>query len=120
MRAFCSAFRAILVEIAFGWASVVPPVVVPVVVLIAVYAGELVWSERDVRMAAIADTAPVATWVPLAGKFLALLGMLVVLQATFLMAGVLLQTVRGYHVFELGLYARAAPRGARRAFAAGY
>ncbi len=82
------------------------PAAMTVVVLIAVYAGELVWRERDVRVASMADTTPVATWVPLAGKFLALLGMLVVLQATFLVSGVLLQIVRGYYVFELGLYVK--------------
>ena len=82
------------------------PASMAVIVLIAVYAGELVWRERDVRMAAIADTAPVATWVPLAGKFLALIGMLLVLQTTFMVSGVLLQIVRGYHRFELGLYVK--------------
>jgi ABC-type transport system involved in multi-copper enzyme maturation permease subunit len=116
---------AVIMVFAFGWdvgsivfdtstwplthlvASVMRgPAAMAVVVLIAVYAGELVWKERNVRVAEIADTAPVSTWIPLAGKFLALLGMIVVVQATFLVSGVLLQVVRGYYVFELGLYFR--------------
>jgi ABC-2 type transport system permease protein len=82
------------------------PVAMAVIVLIAVYAGELIWKERDVRVAEMTDTAPVATWIPLAGKFLALLGMILVVQATFLVSGVLVQAVRGYYVFEMGLYFR--------------
>ena len=116
---------AVIMVFAFGWdvgsivfdtstwplthlvASVMRgPAAMTVIVLIAVYAGELVWRERDVRIASMADTTPVATWVPLAGKFLALIGMLLVLQTTFLLSGVLLQVVRGYHVFELGLYVK--------------
>ena len=80
------------------------PAAMAVVVLIAVYAGELIWRERDVGIAAMADTAPVATWVSLAGKFLALIAMILILQTTFLIAGVLLQLVQGYYRFELGVY----------------
>ncbi|HLM66520.1 MAG TPA: hypothetical protein VK358_03290, partial [Longimicrobium sp.] len=74
--------------------------------LVALFAGELVWSERDVRVSAIADAAPVPDWVSLAGRFLALVAMLVVLQAVLMAAGMLLQTLQGYHRYEVGLYLR--------------
>ncbi|AHG92628.1 Peptidase M1 membrane alanine aminopeptidase (plasmid) [Gemmatirosa kalamazoonensis] len=72
--------------------------------LIAIFAGELVWRERDVGMGDIAAVAPVPNGVALLGRFLALVGMLVALQAVLMGAGVLLQALRGYHRYELGVY----------------
>jgi ABC-2 type transport system permease protein len=77
-----------------------------VAVLIALFAGEMVWSEREVRLSEITDVAPVPDWVPWAGRFLALVAMLVLLQTVLMGAGVLLQALQGYHRFELGLYMR--------------
>jgi ABC-2 type transport system permease protein len=73
-------------------------------VLIAVFAGELVWRERDVGMGEIAGVAPVPDGVALLGRFLALVAMLVVLQAVLAGAGMLLQAVRGYHRYEPLVY----------------
>jgi len=72
--------------------------------LIAILAGELVWRERDLGMGAIAAVAPVANGVVLLGRFLALVAMLVVLQAVLIGAGSLLQLLRGYPRFEIGVY----------------
>jgi ABC-2 type transport system permease protein len=77
-----------------------------VILLITVFTGELVWKEREVGMSAVADAAPVPDWVMLAGRFLALVGMLVALQAVLMAAGIALQAVQGYYRFELGLYLR--------------
>jgi ABC-type transport system involved in multi-copper enzyme maturation permease subunit len=74
--------------------------------LVALFAGELVWSEREVRVSAIADAAPVPDWVSLLGRFLALVAMLVVLQTVLMAAGMLLQTLQGYYRYEIGLYLR--------------
>ncbi|HEX5869867.1 MAG TPA: hypothetical protein VFY65_05620, partial [Longimicrobium sp.] len=75
-------------------------------ILIAVFAGELVWREREVGAAAITDAAPVPDWVSLLGRFLALVGMLVALQAVLMAAGMTLQALQGYYRFEPGLYLR--------------
>jgi ABC-type transport system involved in multi-copper enzyme maturation permease subunit len=72
--------------------------------LVAIFAGELVWRERDVGMGDIAGVAPVPDWVALLGRFLALVAMLVTLQAVLMGAGVLLQAIRGWHHHELGVY----------------
>ena len=72
--------------------------------LIAVFAGELVWRERDVGMGDIAAVAPVPNGVALLGRFLALVAMLVALQAAFMGAGMLLQALQGYHRYELVVY----------------
>jgi ABC-2 type transport system permease protein len=77
-----------------------------VIILIAVFAGELVWKEREVGMSAVADAAPVPDGAMLAGRFMALVGMLVALQAVLMAAGIALQAVQGYYRFELGLYLR--------------
>ncbi len=74
--------------------------------VIAVYAGELVWKDREVGTAEIADAAPVPTGIALLGRFLALVAIIVTFRAAFLLGGVLLQTLQGYHNFELGLYVR--------------
>jgi ABC-type transport system involved in multi-copper enzyme maturation permease subunit len=77
---------------------------VVVAALIALFAGELVWRERDVRVSEIEDAAPVPTAVLLAGRFLALAAVLLAVQAVLMGSGVLLQTLQGYHRYELGLY----------------
>jgi hypothetical protein len=82
------------------------PFAVLMPLVITLFAGELVWSERDVRLSAITDATPVPDWVPLAGRFAALSCMLVILQTVLLAAGVLLQALHGYYDFELGLYVR--------------
>jgi ABC-2 type transport system permease protein len=74
--------------------------------VIAVYAGELVWKDREVGAAEIADAAPVPTGIALLGRFLALVAIIVTFRAAFLLGGVLLQTLQGYTNFELGLYVR--------------
>ena len=72
--------------------------------LIVVYAGEMVWREREAGLSEIADAAPVPDWVSFAGKFLALSLVLIVLQTTMIAAGVLLQAAFDYFTFELELY----------------
>jgi ABC-2 type transport system permease protein len=77
-----------------------------VFLLIAVFAGELVWKDRDAGVAEIADAAPVPEGVALLGRFLALVAILAAFQSVFIAAGVLLQILQGYYDFELGLYLR--------------
>ena len=77
-----------------------------VYVLVALYAGDLVWMDRSVRASGITDALPVPSWVQLAGKFAALVAFLAVLQAVLMTGGVLMQAAKGYSTFELGLYVR--------------
>lgn len=74
--------------------------------IIALYAGELVWKDREVGVAEIADAVPVPTGIALLGRFLALVTIIVAFHAAFMVGGILLQTLQGYHNFELGLYVR--------------
>jgi hypothetical protein len=70
------------------------------------YAGELVWREREARMAQMMDALPVPTWLPLLGKTLGLVGLQVVMLAIAMAAGMLIQLSKGYFALEPGLYLR--------------
>lgn len=75
-----------------------------VALLIAIFAGELVWREREVGMGDIAAITPVPNWVALLARFVALVAMLATIQVVLTIAGVLLQTLRGYTRYELDVY----------------
>ncbi|MEA2489785.1 MAG: type transport system permease protein, partial [Acidobacteriota bacterium] len=74
--------------------------------VIALFAGELVWKDRETGAAQIADAAPVRTGVVLLGRFLALVALIALFQLALMLGGILLQVLQGYYVFELGLYLR--------------
>jgi len=80
--------------------------VVLFMVLVLLYAGELVWKARENGAAEILDAAPVPTAVQLLGRFLALAALILAFQAAALLGGLLIQALQGYHHFELGLYLR--------------
>ncbi|MCI0433679.1 MAG: hypothetical protein L0271_08515 [Gemmatimonadetes bacterium] len=75
-------------------------------VLIIIFAGELVWKEREVGVAEIADAAPLPDGAPLLGRCLALFAMILMFQAGSMVGGMLIQALQGYHHFEIGLYLR--------------
>ncbi len=70
------------------------------------YAGELVWKERASKTHEVFDALPAPAWVFWASKLsaLALLIMLLLVSAVLTTIGV--QTVNGYHQYELSLYAK--------------
>ena len=73
-------------------------------VIIALYAGELVWSERDVKIAGIYDATPVNTPLVYLAKLLALCGVIVVMQLVLMAAGMIMQATGGYFRFEIPVY----------------
>ncbi|MFA9217743.1 MAG: hypothetical protein ACEQSK_11640, partial [Sphingomonadaceae bacterium] len=70
------------------------------------YAGELVWRERESRMAQILDALPIPSWLPLLSKLLALIGLQALLLLVVMLCGMSIQIVNGYFVLEPGLYLR--------------
>lgn len=74
--------------------------------LIVLFAGELVWKEREAGFSEIMDSAPVPEWVSFAGKLLGLSFVLVLLQTLMMAAGMLVQARMGYFQFEPGVYAQ--------------
>jgi ABC-2 type transport system permease protein len=73
-------------------------------VITTLYAGELVWRERDARVALIADSAPAPTWLAFFSKLLALFATQALLQAVVMVCGILIQLFSGYTKLELGQY----------------
>lgn len=74
--------------------------------LTILYAGELVWADRDARVAEISGVAPVPEWVFFAARFLALAAVLAIWMAALGLSGVAAQRLLGYEHFEIGLYAK--------------
>ena len=76
-------------------------------VIIAFYAGELVWAERDVKMGQITDATPLPNATAFLAKLTALLAILALLLGVVMLTGIATQAVKGYTRFEIGLYLQA-------------
>ena len=76
------------------------------IIIITIYAGELVWEERETGAAQIHDSLPVPTWIPFVSKVAALIAMVAVLLAVSMLTGMMIQAARGYFRFQPGLYLR--------------
>jgi uncharacterized membrane protein YidH (DUF202 family) len=77
-----------------------------IVIIITIYAGELVWEERETGASQIHDSLPVPTWIPFVSKVVALVAMVAVLLAVSMVTGMLIQAARGYFRLQPGLYVR--------------
>ncbi|MDB5235842.1 MAG: transporter permease, partial [Hymenobacter sp.] len=77
-----------------------------VAALTTLFAGQLVWQERDAGLNELTDASPVPDWVVYVGKFLGLVGLLVGLQVVVMAAGMFIQLSLDYHRLEAGLYLR--------------
>ena len=75
-----------------------------ILIVTAIYTGELVWRERDARVDDITDSTPAPTWL----AFLAKLGTVMVLQAILMVVVMLcsigVQLAKGFTGIELGHY----------------
>src|SRR5580658_7811905 len=72
----------------------------------ALYAGEVIWRERDVRFEQIHDSLPLRDWTDFVSKFLALAMVETVLASVVLVCGLLSQAMSGFFRFEMGHYAK--------------
>jgi len=68
------------------------------------YGGELVWRERDQRTNEIIDSTPMPDWAFILPKIIAIAAVLVSTLAISVLAALLVQTIKGYHHYELGKY----------------
>ena len=75
-------------------------------VITTFYAGELVWRERESRIAQMLDALPLPSWLPLLSKLFALIGLQALLLLIVMLCGMSIQVFNGYFVFEPGLYLR--------------
>jgi ABC-2 type transport system permease protein len=73
-------------------------------IVVVLYAGELIWRERDVRFDQIHDALPEKDWADWLSKFAALVLVQVLLLAIVLTVGVVMQIVGGFYRFEFLQY----------------
>ena len=73
-------------------------------ILLTVYAGDLVWKERFQKLDQIYDAAPTSTALSYLSKLTALLLAQALLVLVLILAGILYQVFNGYTRIELGLY----------------
>ncbi|HEY7641248.1 MAG TPA: M1 family aminopeptidase [Steroidobacteraceae bacterium] len=76
------------------------------VLIVAYFAGEVLWRERDARIAEATDATPVPGWVPLLAKLGALFAVIFAFMAVGALASMVFQLSMGYTSLEVGLYLR--------------
>ncbi len=75
-----------------------------ILVVTAIYAGELVWRERDVRMDDITDSTPAPTWLGFVAKLGALLCLQLLLLMVVMVCSIGVQLAQGFTRIEIGHY----------------
>lgn len=78
------------------------------VFVIGFYAGDLLWRERDAKLAEVTDASPVPNWVPMLAKVGTITAIVLVYMAAGVLAGMVNQLTQGYTNLEPGLYLRLA------------
>ena len=73
-------------------------------IVATMYAGELVWRERDTHFEQIHDALPVRSWIDTLGKLFALCAAELFLLTVVMICGILSQALSGYYNFELLQY----------------
>jgi ABC-2 type transport system permease protein len=73
-------------------------------IVTALYGGQLVWRERDARTSQLFDALPVPGWLAPLSKILALVALQALLLFLAMLAAMLCQLARGYFALEPGLY----------------
>jgi ABC-type transport system involved in multi-copper enzyme maturation permease subunit len=74
------------------------------IIILTVYAGEIVWRERKLRLDEVYDALPVPNWVLWGSKLVALFTIVLALMVVAMLAGMGIQLWYGYTEFELALY----------------
>jgi hypothetical protein len=82
------------------------------IIIITFYAGELIFKERQVKIADVVDAMPVPNWVPLLAKSAALIAVVLSFLGAGAVAGIMMQLVKGGAPIELTLYVKGILLGA--------
>lgn len=77
-------------------------VIVPI--MLAYFAGIVVWRERDARISELTDTMPIPAWIPMIGKLSGLSLVVVAFMVMLMLSGMAAQGILGYTNFEPGVY----------------
>ncbi len=77
---------------------------IPVVLIIAFFSGEMVWRERTSKIMELVDSTKVRNWPLLLGKWAALSGILITLCLIAIIVGMVVQIAAGGPPVNIGLY----------------
>lgn len=77
------------------------------VIIVAFYAGDVLWRERAARIASVADALPVPNWVPLLAKLGAVTAVVIAFMAIGVLGAMGYQLWHGYSNLEPLLYLQA-------------
>ncbi len=75
-----------------------------ILIVIIVYAGELVWKERQNKINEIFDSLPSPYWLPLMSKLLSLIFVVIFMLIVFILTAMLFQLSGGFYDLEPLLY----------------
>ncbi|MDG0815813.1 ABC transporter permease/M1 family aminopeptidase [Bdellovibrio svalbardensis] len=75
-----------------------------VIIITTYYAGELVWKDRELKFNELVDSKPVSNLYLYLSKLLSLSLIQVFLAVVIFLCCILIQTFKGYHKYEFGLY----------------
>ncbi|HZW75941.1 MAG TPA: ABC transporter permease, partial [Caldimonas sp.] len=75
-----------------------------VLIVTAIYTGELVWRERDAKMDDIADSMPAPTWLAFLAKFATVIVLQIVLLAVVMVCSIAVQLLQGFTTIDIGQY----------------
>jgi ABC-type transport system involved in multi-copper enzyme maturation permease subunit len=75
------------------------------IVLLTFYAGELVWRERQVKLDQVLDASPVQSGSVLAGKFAAMIALMLAFGTASMLGSMAVQVLKGYPHIDLPVYA---------------
>jgi ABC-2 type transport system permease protein len=75
-----------------------------VIILIIFITGEVVHRDRTVNFHLIGDALPLPNWQVYGAKFLAMIGVMLLVPVVGILCGVIWQTFKGYFDYQFGLY----------------
>jgi ABC-type transport system involved in multi-copper enzyme maturation permease subunit len=75
-----------------------------VLIVTAIYTGELVWRERDARMDEIGDSTPAPTWLGFLAKFITILVLQLLLLCVVLVCSIGVQVLQGFYRIDFDQY----------------
>ncbi len=73
-------------------------------IILVFYSGELIWKERTAKLNLIYDATSMSDFINLAGKYLGLILIYIVLIVSLIFSGVIFQTINGYYNYEFQVY----------------
>ncbi|MEM5566177.1 M1 family aminopeptidase [Psychroserpens sp. AS72] len=74
------------------------------IIILVFYSGELIWKERGAKLNLIYDATPMSNFIQLAGKFIGLNLIYMLLMLALILSGIIFQTANGYYTYEFQVY----------------